>query len=319
MPKLVSVIIPTYNRAHSIVHSINSVKSQGYPNIQLIVADDGSLDNTAEVVAQFKDVEYYFQENRGQGSARNLGLLHAKGEYIASLDSDDFWNGDFLEVSIKKLEDDNLDFVFLNWTEVSETETMVSDWERSKKWQKYLANSGDMWNVLDAGQVRELFLKTCPAPSSALVIRRSSFAAPWNEDMRIADDWCLILDMVLTKPCRAAFTLSRYWTKRVNSDNVYHGRHRLGIIEDLGLHDEPMIAERFHDHLTFTERAIMRKRVASHHFNFGRLSIKQDGIKLRHLKSIATSFRVSPVGSVVYFVQMSYYAIKNLISGSQPS
>jgi glycosyltransferase involved in cell wall biosynthesis len=319
MPKLVSVIIPTYNRAHSVIDSIKSVKDQSYPNIQIIVADDGSQDNTSEAVAQFADVEYYYQENRGQGSARNLGLLHAEGEYIASLDSDDYWNEDFLEVSIKKLEDDQLDFVFLNWTQISDTETMVSSWERSKTWRKYLVESGDMWNLLDAIQVRELFLMACPAPSSALVIRRSSFASPWNEEMRIADDWCLVLDMVLAKPCRAAFTLARYWTKRVSSDNVYHGRHQLGIIEDLGLHDEPLMAKRFHDQLSFTERAVLRKRLASHHFNFGRLNMMEDGVKLQHLQSIATSIRVSPSGSVVYFLQMTYNAIKNHLIGPPKS
>src|SRR4028118_658180 len=102
--KLVSVIIPTYNRAHSVVEAIRSVKNQSYPNVQVIIIDDGSRDNTAEVVAGVKNVEYYYQENRGQGAARNLGLKYAKGDYVASLDSDDIWQPEFLAESVKCLE-----------------------------------------------------------------------------------------------------------------------------------------------------------------------------------------------------------------------
>lgn len=212
--KLVSVIIPTYNRARLVVEAIESVKAQSYPTIQIIVADDGSQDDTAQRIAKFENVEYYYQENKGQAAARNLGLRYAKGEYIASLDSDDRWHKDFLEVAVAGLEQFQADFVFLNWTEISETKQSASDWERSGGWRKYSNNDGK-WTLLNAKEVRELYIKTCPAPSSALLIRHSSFVSDWNEEMKIADDWFLILEMVLMKPCRAAFTLSRYWTKHV--------------------------------------------------------------------------------------------------------
>jgi len=309
--KLVSVIIPTYNRAHLVVEAIESVKAQSYPAIQIIVADDGSQDDTAQSVAKFENVEYYYQENKGQGAARNLGLRYAKGEYIASLDSDDRWHKDFLKVAVAALEQYQADFVFLNWTEISETKQSVSDWERSKKWQKYFNNSNGEWALLNAKEVRELFFYTCPAPSSALLIRRSSFVSRWNEEMKIADDWCLILEMVITKPCRAAFTLSRYWTKRVHSSNIYHGREQLEIIRDLGLHDESLIAQLFQEQLSFTERAVMKKRLAGHYFNFGRLNLKRDGFSIEALQSIATAFRLAPVGSVSYITQLSFYYLKN--------
>ena len=130
MQKLVSVIIPTYNRADQIVEAIRSVKAQTYPAIQLIVADDGSRDDTVEILKQFDGIEYYYQENKGQGAARNLGLKHARGEYIASLDSDDIWQEDFLTVAVRALEHYEADFVFLNWTEIFEGETRISGWEK---------------------------------------------------------------------------------------------------------------------------------------------------------------------------------------------
>ncbi|MEJ7700921.1 MAG: hypothetical protein WKF71_14925 [Pyrinomonadaceae bacterium] len=135
--------------------------------------------------------------------------------------------------------------------------------------------------------------------------------------MKIADDWCLILEMVITKPCRAAFTLSRYWTKRVHSSNIYHGREQLEIIRDLGLHDEPLIAQFFHEQLSFTEKAVMKKRLASHYFNFGRLNLKRDGFSLKHLRSFATGFRLAPMGSVFYITQLSFYYLKNRFRISQ--
>ena len=80
--------------------------------------------------------------------------------------------------------------------------------------------------------------------------------------MEIADDWCLILEMVLAKECRAAFTMAHYWSKNVHTDNIYHGREKIGVIKDLGLHDEPMIAKKFSKELTIAEKAVLQKRIA---------------------------------------------------------
>ena len=309
--KLVSVIIPTYNRAQLVAAAIGSVKAQSYPAIQIIVIDDGSEDDTAQSVAQFENVEYYRQENKGQAAARNLGLSHAKGEYIASLDSDDIWNKDFLASAVGALERYEADFVFLNWTAISENKRAVSDWEESGKWRKYSANKDGEWTVLNAKEIREVYLELCPAPSSALLVRRSSFVSGWNEQMKIADDWYLILEMVLTKPCRAAFTLSTYWTKHIHSSNIYHGREEFEIVRDLGLHDEALFARSFQEQLTSAEKADLQRRLAASHFNFGRLSRKRDGLSLKVLSSIATAFKLAPASSVVFTVQWSFNSLKN--------
>jgi len=309
--KLVSVIIPTYNRAHLVVEAIKSVKAQSYPATQIIVADDGSQDGTAQIVAQFENVEYYYQENKGQAAARNLGLSYAKGQYIASLDSDDIWDKDFLKVAVAALERYQVDFVFLNWTEISGTIQSSSEWERSKILRKYSKNPNGEWSLLNAEEVRDLYLKTCPAPSSALLIRRSSFVSGWNEDMKIADDWYLILEMVLMKPCSAAFNSSPHWTKHIHSSNIYHGREEIEVIRDLGLHDEALFATRFQERLTFVEKSSLQKRLAIHHFNFGRLNWRRDGFSLEALQSIATAFTLAPVGSVLYITRLSFSHLRN--------
>lgn len=89
---LVSVIIPTYNRAAWLVAAVESVLAQSYSNFELLVIDDGSIDNTREVVTRYAEkVRYIYQSNRGPAAARNRGLQEAHGDYIAFLDSDDRW------------------------------------------------------------------------------------------------------------------------------------------------------------------------------------------------------------------------------------
>ncbi len=94
MEKLVSVIIPTYNRANTIVRAINSVLNQTYKKLEILVVDDASTENIETVVRNFKDdrIKYIRHPyNKGGGAARNTGIMISSGEYIAFLDSDDEW------------------------------------------------------------------------------------------------------------------------------------------------------------------------------------------------------------------------------------
>jgi glycosyltransferase involved in cell wall biosynthesis len=93
MKSLLSVIIPTFNRARLLSQAVRSVLQQSYQNIEILVVDDGSTDNTEEVVAtEFgPQVRYLFQNNQGLNAARNTALREARGDYIALLDDDDLW------------------------------------------------------------------------------------------------------------------------------------------------------------------------------------------------------------------------------------
>lgn len=102
--ELISVVIPTYNRAQTLLRAVGSVLRQSYSNFELIIVDDGSSDNTAEVAAGIKDkrVKYVrFFENKGVSAARNAGIRESRGEYIAFLDSDDEWFFNKLKSSLK--------------------------------------------------------------------------------------------------------------------------------------------------------------------------------------------------------------------------
>jgi glycosyltransferase involved in cell wall biosynthesis len=101
---MVSVIIPTYNRATQCKKAVKSVLHQTYNNIEVIVVDDGSEDNTREIFRNFDNrVKYVWQKNSGVGSARNTGLSVYKGEYVAFLDSDDEWLPWKLEAQLSAL------------------------------------------------------------------------------------------------------------------------------------------------------------------------------------------------------------------------
>lgn len=99
MPK-VSVVIPTYNRAHLISRAIHSVLNQTYQDLEIVIIDDGSIDNTEEIVKSFEDERIVYlrhSKNKGASAARNTGIKASKGDYIAFQDSDDEWFPDKLE------------------------------------------------------------------------------------------------------------------------------------------------------------------------------------------------------------------------------
>lgn len=110
----VSVIIPAYNQGHYLVQAIESVLSQRYRDLEVIVVDDGSTDDTAEVANSFSDprISYFYQENRGLSAARNTGIRLASGRFITYLDSDDLFLPKKVELLVDKLEQEpDLGFV----------------------------------------------------------------------------------------------------------------------------------------------------------------------------------------------------------------
>lgn len=106
MTELVTIITPTYNRGHLLERAINSVLTQTYKNWELLVVDDASTDNTADVMSQFTDerIRYiHYGVNGGNAKARNVGVKNAKGDYIAFVDSDDEYHPTYLDKAIKLL------------------------------------------------------------------------------------------------------------------------------------------------------------------------------------------------------------------------
>lgn len=108
MKPLVSVIIPCYNKAHFLGETLDSVATQGYSNIEVVVVDDDSPDNTREVVERYKtkmsNLVYMHQANQGPSAARNNGIRASKGEYVMALDADDKLAPTYMEKCVDYLE-----------------------------------------------------------------------------------------------------------------------------------------------------------------------------------------------------------------------
>ena len=117
MEKKISVIIPTYNTEQYIKGCVESVLNQTYQNFEIIVVNDGSTDNTLKILDEIKSdkLEVITIKNSGQGYARNMALKKATGDYIMFLDSDDYIEPVTFEVAVKRIEQDNSDFVYFDY------------------------------------------------------------------------------------------------------------------------------------------------------------------------------------------------------------
>ena len=181
MNKLVSVIIPTYNRGHLVERAVNSALKQTYQHLEVIVVDDGSTDNTKDVMKRLENerVKYIREEkNHGACHARNLGIQASQGEYISFLDSDDYWCGDKLEEELNYLCSKKADVVVCNyWIE-----------RNGDKEQKIVNGKGDTLEYKD-------LLYENSVTTGALLVKKDILLkiGGFDELMPRYQDWDLIL------------------------------------------------------------------------------------------------------------------------------
>lgn len=105
--KLVSIVVPIYNMGNSLEVCVNSLLKQKYPNVEILLIDDGSQDNSLEVCNDLKNrdnrIQVYHTENRGSGPARNYGIQNANGKYIYFPDADDILNEDAISILVEAM------------------------------------------------------------------------------------------------------------------------------------------------------------------------------------------------------------------------
>jgi len=187
---LVSVIVPTYNYGHLISETLTSIQSQTYENWECIVVDDGSTDNTGEVVTDYSArdsrIRYIQQENRRQAAARNNGIGHSRGEYFQFLDADDLIERKKLEQQVGLLaESPELDIVYSN----------VRYFDNENPANLRVANLNDQpWMPLITGAGKEILLpivRNNIMPVNAPLMRRSTIEeiGPFNEILPPVEDW----------------------------------------------------------------------------------------------------------------------------------
>lgn len=180
---LVSVVIATYNMGQYLPEAVDSVLAQSWRNLEVIVVDDGSKDDTESRMAQFNGngrVRYIKTENRGQPKAKNLGLKEAKGDYIAFCDADDIWHPQKLKVQLPHFSDPDVGVVY------SEVSYIDQHGERVDKPQPYDRHSGKVTSYL----IIKNFI-----PFGTAVIRRACLekSGHFDEDLPMGIDWDLWL------------------------------------------------------------------------------------------------------------------------------
>lgn len=124
---MISVVMPTYNRGKLIENSIRSILNQTYTNIELIIVDDGSDDNTEDVIKCINDDRIRIIRGKHQGAchARNVGIKAAKGNYVAFQDSDDVWVANKLEIQMSAMEKSNSDIVFCKLKKIIKNKKII--------------------------------------------------------------------------------------------------------------------------------------------------------------------------------------------------
>lgn len=143
MNKLVSIIIPVYNSEKYLKECISSFLAQTYSNIELILIDDGSSDNSFEIMKKYRE-KYgkkfliYTQENQGIAKTRNRGIQYANGTYIMFSDNDDYVENDYVETLVKEIEKDNADMVVCSCRKVDEKHNTIYEQKLTKdEWSRF--------------------------------------------------------------------------------------------------------------------------------------------------------------------------------------
>lgn len=161
---MISVVIPLYNKEQSITSTLESVLAQTYKDFEIIVVNDGSTDNSVDVVRAIDDDRIVFisQENQGVSAARNTGIIAAKGEYVAFLDGDDLWHPEYLETLVRLISDyPNATLYGIGYSKINDNKLPINVQSTSMRgeietpWENYVG----YWTGSSSSSSRELLLK----------------------------------------------------------------------------------------------------------------------------------------------------------------
>lgn len=231
MPKLVSVIIPCFNAQRWLAEAIDSCLQQSYPQIEVIVIDDGSNDNSLEVIKSYGDkIIWESGANRGGNYARNRGFALSSGEYIQYLDADDYILPEKIERQVHFLEETGADVVYGDWrhrrhwpdgtnllqdivisgAQADILESLLANWwvaTAALLYKRAAVENSDGWDEsLKAGQDRDFFIsvvmngaKVVYQPGCYSVYRRHSNTTVSSCLTRCLENQCLLMEKVETK------------------------------------------------------------------------------------------------------------------------
>lgn len=198
---LVSVVIPAYNCARFIREALDSALAQDYPGVEVIVVDDGSTDETGAILASYgARIRLLSQRNRGCAAARNAGVAHARGKYIAFLDGDDAWRPWKIGYQMQALGETGYKLAysrFIVWHQEADGFYMPAERMFSAEG---LAHVSDC--ELVTGYTYEALLKDCMVWTSTVLVEKAVLdeAGGFDETLELGEDYDLWLRLSRTLP-----------------------------------------------------------------------------------------------------------------------
>ena len=250
----ISIIIPTYNSAQYICEAIESVLNQTYKDFEIIVVDDGSTDNTKEVIKPYLNkIKYIYQQNSGPSAARNRGIKEAKGEYIAFLDADDIWLPQKLELQIKFMEKEKeVGLIFSDMILFNEKGIIKNSFLKEKLF------------------FNKLSIK--PLSSTEKVIYDNVFNALLQENFIPTNT------VIVKKEC---FNKVGFFDETLFSVEDRDMWLRIGLFYDIGFINFPLVLTRFHEtNISANQELALKSRlkVMKKFLNYSNLPIKSKKI-----------------------------------------
>ena len=296
---LVSVVIPAYNSSKWIAETLESVLAQDYAPFEVIVVDDGSTDNTADVVRRFGErVRYVFKPNGGQGSARNVGIREAHGAFIAFVDSDDLWAKKKLQLQVELLTKTALLWAY------SDVDAFDNDSGN------YLYSFSTKSKQYDGDVLGPLFL-SCFIQSPAPIVHRKIFEDVGyfdeSKEIKNREDWDMWLRISTKYPiCRISKPLAYY---RVHTSSMTGGENPI-----LRLNSHLAVIEKIVRLAPEVLMPLKDKRIASCYIEAGLMLVLASD-----LKQARTMFKVAIKLKPTCWSSYAYWMIclfgKTIVSG----
>lgn len=234
---LVSVVLPVFNSEKYIAETLDSILSQSYQNLEIVIVDDGSTDSSQEIIKNtiriYPNIRYVRQQNAGVSAARNRGIRESKGRYIAFIDSDDLWDSTKIEKQIKKMQETGIGLCYCgvkylfedNGSYVNDKFKKISGdilipylknkvWPYTITWilERSLIYKNDIWFNEDTryGEDTEFFVKiiaftkVCAVPERLAIyrIRPQSLSGYKIEHRNIINVWVNIREWIRNKSGR---------------------------------------------------------------------------------------------------------------------
>jgi cellulose synthase/poly-beta-1,6-N-acetylglucosamine synthase-like glycosyltransferase len=305
------VILPTYNRASFLPGAFESLIAQTFNDWDLILVDDGSTDDTREMTNAFAAshegrVRYMYQKNRGAYAARNRGLAHATGKYIAFFDSDDLWLPHHLDRCVTALENDaDVDWVFGASRQVDQAtgETIEPSTffvqGRPRPFLKLRTRmSGDLRVITDPAVLECQILHGLYCGLQNSVMRRRLFdAGRFDEHSRVVDDEMFVI-RVLAAGARFGYFLEPHVIYQIHTQNSsgsaagLSAEKQVAIFSEMTASLEQLLCE---VSLTRRQRRALLKRLSSEYFwHLGYLGLWQAGRRVDAIAMFRRGLSVWP-------------------------